>query len=416
MGKTIAEKILSKACKHEVKPGDFIYPDPDLVILTDTQVYDRVMTMKAMGISRLSQPEKYVIPLGHLAVSNVAKANIVKGIREIVGELGIIHFFDQGYHGVEHSIAIEKALVRPGMLIFGGDTHQSTVGAVSALGIPLPFELLSLLISGTTWIRVPETIRVRLEGRLPVGVLCRDVIHWLIKDIGPDNANYRVLEFSGSAFEHIGIDGRMTLCNVPVQIGAKSAIIEPDNITEDYIRTRSSNPVESVRSDQDAEFIMEFIYDISQINPMIALPPNPDNVLPVEQVAGIKIQRAVIGSCANGMLDDLKVAAGILANRKVHPNVRLVICPATQKVFLNAAQERLIEIFLGAGATIMEPGCPICYGAVSPLASGEICITTTARNEPGRMGSAEAEIYLASPATVAASAVKGEIADPRDFF
>lgn len=418
MGKTIAEKILSRACGRDVKPGEIVYPRPDLVVLTDTQAFNRIQTMKSMGIDTISDPEKYVVPVGHLAVTSIEKADMAKGLRKFAANLGIKHFYDQGHHGVEHILVIEEGLARPGMLIFGGDTHMPTVGAVGAVGIPLPFELLSILTTGTVWIRVPKTLKVELTGILPRGTLSRDLIMRIIKDIGAEHANYRILEFTGPGISHIGIAGRMTLCNVPVQIGAKAAVVEMDKKTSEYIyiKVKGKEPLEIIKSDPDAVFEHHFAYNLNDMEPMVALPPGPDNVVPVKKASGITIHKAVLGCCVNGMLDDLKDAAKILKGRKISPSVRMVISPGTQRVFLQAVRTGVIETFLTAGATIIEPGCPICYGAVSPLASGETCITTTARNEPGRMGSFEASIYLASPATVAASAIKGEITDPREYL
>lgn len=421
MGKTIAEKILAKACSREVISGEIVYPSPDLVVLSDGQVFHDGVTiaeeLKQLGLTKAAQPDKYMVTLSHtVPVTSVAGAVAVKRIRETVAELGIKHFFDEGRHGVEHSISIEKGLIRPGMLVFGSDTHMSQAGAVGALGIPLPYELLTIVATGSVWIKVPRTIKVRLDGSLPKGVLSRDVILWIINDIGAERANYRVLEFTGSGVRQIGIEGRMTLCNVPVQIGAKSAIVEPDEKTIYYVKSRSEEPFEMVISDPDADFEQAFCYDLSKLEPMVALPPSPDNVRPVTALAGTRIHQASLGSCANGMLEDLRVAAQVLKGRKVHSDVRMIVSPATQEVFQDAIREGLIETFLAAEATVTEPTCGICYGSISHLATGEACIATITRNDPGRLGSAEADIYLASPATVAASAVRGEITDPREFL
>ncbi|MFC1981038.1 aconitase/3-isopropylmalate dehydratase large subunit family protein [Chloroflexota bacterium] len=421
MGKTSTEKILTRTCGREVTPGEIVYPDPDLVVLTDLQLYHGSTSitddLRALGVASMPQPGKYMVTLSHaVPVTSNKGAEIVKGIRRAVAELGIENFFDEGCHGIEHSIPIEKGLARPGMLVFGGDTHASTMGAVGALGIPLPYEFLTVLATGTAWIRVPQTIRIELVSSFPEGVLSKDLILWIISDIGAERANYRVLEFFGPGVKTIGVEGRMTLCNVPVQIGAKSAIVEPDEKTVVYVKSRTAQPFEVVKSDPDADFEQAFQYDLSHLEPMVAMPPNPDNVRPVTALAGTKIHQVSLGACPNGMLEDLRIAAQVLKGHRIRSGVRFIVCPATQQVFLEAVREGLIEIFLSAGATITEPGCSICLGTIAPLAAGESCISTITRNEPGRLGSAEADIYLASPATLAASAIKGEITDPREFL
>ncbi|MFC2002026.1 aconitase/3-isopropylmalate dehydratase large subunit family protein [Chloroflexota bacterium] len=424
MGKTTAEKILSKACGREVIPGEIVYPDPDLVLITDTQFYHDGLTsvtiteaLKKLGLNKLAQPDKYVATLSHtVPITSVNGTMLVNKIRKIVAEQGIKNFFDEGRHGVEHTLSLENGLVRPGMLVFGGDTHMTQAGAVGALGIALSFELPTVFATGTTWIKVPRTIKVELTGSLPKGVLSRDAILWIIGDIGAERADYRVIEFTGPGLKEMGIAGRMTLCDVCPEIGAKSAIAEPDEKTIDYVKARIKEPFEVLKSDPDAEFEQIFHYDLAELVPMVAIPPTPDNVKPLTTMAGTRINQANLGSCANGTVEDLRVAAQILKGKKVHTGVRMIVCPATQGVFEEAAREGLVETFLAAGAVVTEPSCGICFGLFSHLAAGEACIATITRNDPGRIGSPEADIYLASPATVAASAIKGEITDPRELL
>ena len=421
MGMTIAEKILSKSCGRKVTPGELVYPEPDLVVATEVQLFHEGIPiteeLKELGITKIAHPERYMVTLGHTApVTSPATAETAKRVRGIVAELGIKHFFDQGQHGIEHSQVIEKGLARPGMLVYGGDTHMTMVGAVGVLGIAVCYELLTIFATGAIWIRVPSTIKVELTGSLRKGVFSRDLISWIISDIGAERGNYRVLEFTSPAINNIEIEARMTLCNVPPQIGAKSAIVTPDEKAINYVKARSNEPFEVVRSDPDASYEQVFRYDLSTLEPMVALPPNPDNVKPLTTLVGTKIHQATLGSCANGMLSDLRAAAAVLKGQRVHAGVRMVVCPATTEVYLDAVREGLIETFLSSGATINEPGCGICFGTIASLAVGEACIATITRNEPGRTGTMEADIYLASPATVAASAIKGEIADPREFL
>ncbi len=424
MGKTIAEKILSKACGREVTPGEIVYPEPDLVVVTDTQVYTNGMNiititevLRGLGLTRLAHPDKYLVTRSHtVPVISVNGASLVKKLRETVAEQGIRHFFDEGRHGVEHNLSIEKGFVRPGMLVFGGDTHMTQAGAVGALGIALSFELPTVFATGTTWIEVPKTIKVELTGSLPHGVFSRDAIFWIIGDIGAERADYRVIEFTGPGLKKIGIEGRMTICDVCAEIGVKSAIAEPDEKTVNFVKARSKETFEVFRSDADADFEQVFQYDLSKLVPMVAIPPTPDNVRPITAVAGTRIQQASLGSCANGTVEDLRVASRILKGKKVHPDVRMIVCPATMGVFEEAAREGIIATLLTAGAVVTEPSCGICLGLFSHLAAGDTCIATITRNDPGRLGSPEADIYLASPATVAASAIKGEITDPREYL
>ncbi|MDO8687768.1 MAG: aconitase/3-isopropylmalate dehydratase large subunit family protein [Dehalococcoidales bacterium] len=421
MGKTIAEKILSRACGREVTPGEIVYPDPDLVVLSDYQIIEDGVSLsqklKKLGLNKAVRPEKLMVSLDHsVPVTTPLKAEVNKRLKETVAELGVKYFFDEGNHGIEHYMPIEKGLARPGMLVFGGDTHMSNVGSVGALGIPVPYELLTLVATGTLWVKVPKTIKVELRGRLQKGVVGRDVILWIISDIGGERGNYRVLEFTGPGIKGIGIDGRTTICNVSVQIGAKSGIVEPDEVTIEYVKSRTKEPFEVVKSDPDADYDQVFRYDLAKLEPMVALPPTPDNVKPVSAVAGTKIHQANIGSCANGGLDDLRIAAQVVKGRKVHPGVRMVVSAATQGIFIDAVREGIIETLLTAGAIVGEPTCGICGGSIGSVAAGLTCIATSTRNDPGRLGSPETDIYLASPATAAASAIRGEITDPRELL
>ena len=421
MGKTIAEKILARTCGREVTPGEIIFPDPDLVVLSDYQLVEDGVSisekLKQLGKSKAATPDKLMVALDHtVPVTTPIRAEANKRIREIVADLGVKYFFDEGDHGIEHYIPIEKGLARPGMLVFGGDTHMSNVGAIGAFGIPVPYELLTIVATGTLWTQVPRTIKIELTGSLQKGVVGRDVILWVINDIGGERGNYRVLEYSGPAVKDIGIDGRTTICNVSVQIGAKSGIFEPDERTIEYVKSKTSEPFEVVKSDPDAEFDQVFTYDLSKLEPMIALPPTPDNVRPVSAVAGTKIHQANIGSCANGGLDDLMVAAEVVRGRKVHSGVKMLVAAATQDIFRRAVREGIVDTLLTAGVTVTEPTCGICGGSIGSVAAGLTCIATSTRNDPGRLGSPETDIYLASPATAAASAIKGEITDPREFL
>ena len=290
-------------------------------------------------------------------------------------------------------------------------------GAVGALGIALLTEISEVLACGSVWLRVPETVRINLNGRLMPGVSIRDVAQRLIADFDAEVMDYAVVEFAGPALEEIGLDGRFTLCNTPIEIGAKSVLVEPDETVLDYLRDRVEGDVVPVYSDAEATFRWTGDYAIDLLEPQVGAPPRPDNVVGVSEVAGTRIQHAFIGSCASSLYDDMAAAAAILDGRRVHPNVRLFVTPGTQEICARAAAEGLLGSLVEAGAIVTAPGCGPCAGGrIAPLAPGEASINTGTRNDPGRLGPTEADIYLASPATVAASAVAGQITDPREFL
>jgi 3-isopropylmalate/(R)-2-methylmalate dehydratase large subunit len=303
------------------------------------------------------------------------------------------------------------------MFIEAYDVHVTNYGAVGALALPFVIEISEVLALGSVWVQVPQTVRVDLVGRMTPGTLIRDVAQKLIADLGDERVNYAVVEFGGSAMADIDIAGRQTLCNTPIDIGAKSCLVEPDAVTREYLAGRTDVPYEMVASDAGAAFRTRVEYDLGKIAPQVALPPTPDNVVDVDEVVGRPIQHAFIGSCASGNLPELRVAAQVLAGRNVHADTRLFITPTTQAVAAEAAREGLLEIFYQAGATITLPGCGPCAGGrIGPVASGEASINTGTRNDFGRLGAADAQVYLASPMTVAASAVEGRIADPRRYL
>jgi 3-isopropylmalate/(R)-2-methylmalate dehydratase large subunit len=417
MGLTATEKIMSRALGKPVQAGDIVYPEPDLVTVHDYYVTHFARALDEFGVERLFAPEKVLISTDHepLAVTPEG-AERQKQIREIVERYSISMFFDAGRGGLGHVFPMEMGYVVPGMFVLGYDTHVTNYGAVGALGIAVVVEISEVLACGSVWLRVPETVRVMLTGELQPGVYIRDAAQKLISVLGADLVDYTVVEFAGPALTGIGVDGRITLCNTPCDIGAKSTIVEPDAEILEYVSRRAQREYHVVKSDQDADFKAQITYDLSDIEPQVAAPTFPDNVVGIGEVAGLPVQHAFIGSCASGMLDDLRVAATILRTGKVHPGVRLFVTPATQRIAARAATEGLLEIFVEAGAIVTAPGCgPCAAGRIAPTASGEVSVNTGTRNDRGRLGSDEAEIYLASPATVAASAVVGKIADPREL-
>lgn len=418
MGRTIAEKILARAAGRPVVPGEIIYPVPDLITVHDWYVVNFDQALRELGVERLYAPEKVLISTDHepVALSRQASER-QKAVRAIVAKYGITHFFDAGRGGHGHIFPMERGFIRPGMFVLAYDTHVTNYGAVGCLGVPLVTEISEVLACGTAWLRVPETVRINLTGRLRPGVTMRDVAQRLIRDLDPDLVDYSVVEYGGPALAGIGFAGRMTLCNTPLEIGAKSALVEPDAATLAWLAPRVGEALHPVTSDADARYAAVVERDIALAEPQVAAPPRPDNVVGVSTLRGRPVQHAFIGSCANGALEDLRDAAAILKGRRLHPQVRLIVTPATQEIAAAAAAEGLLQIFIDAGAMLTAPGCGPCAGGrIGTIGPGETSINTGTRNDPGRLGQRDAEIYLASPLTVAASAVAGEIADPREFL
>lgn len=418
MGSTASEKILSRAAGRAVAAGETIYPAPDLVTVHDWYVVNFDKALREFGLDRVFDASRVLISTDHepVALSKEA-AQRQQAVREIVARYGIEQFFDTGRGGHGHVFPMERGIVRPGMFVLAYDTHVTNYGAVGCLGFAMVTEISEVLACGSVWIRVPETVRVNLRGRLRAGSTIRDLAQKMTGDLSADLIDYTTVEYGGPAMADIGFGGRMTLCNLPLEIGAKSALIEPDAWTETYVRGRTDKPFTPVRSDPDARFKAVIELDLGDIEPQVARPPRPDNVVGVSAVEGTPVDHAFIGSCANGSIEDLRDAASILRGRQIASRVRLLVTPATQEIAAQAAREGLVEIFIAAGATLSAPGCGACAsGRISPVAAGEVSINTATRNDPGRMGAPEAQLYLASPLTVAASAVAGAISDPRKYL
>ena len=418
MGQTITEKILSRVMKRPVKAGEIVYPEPDLMTVHDWYVVNFDKALQEQGVTQLFDPKRVLISTDHEPVAtNPASAERQKNVREIVRKYGIAQFFDVGRGGLGHIFPMEMGLITPGMFVLAYDTHVTNYGAVGCLGIPMVFEIPEVLACGSCWIQVPETVRVNLTGRLNKGITIRDVSQRMIVDIGEDNLDYSVVEYGGPALTDIDFGGRMTLCNNPLEMGAKSALIETDQHMVEWLEPRVKDTITPQVSDPDATFKSVYDYDLGCLEPQVAAPPRPDNVVGVSKVAGVAVNHAFIGSCANGSIEDLRDAASILRGRKIHPSVRLFITPATQEIAVRAGNEGLITAFMESGAVMTAPGCGPCAGGrISPVAPGEVSINTGTRNDPGRLGTTKADVYLASPLTVAASAVAGEIVDPRKYL
>jgi len=414
---TFAEKILAKyGGEKKVVPGQILTIKPDHLLMHDNAapIISKIQPeLKEYGIFSRSLP---VIVLDHV-IPAAAEKNAVqhKQIREFVKKYKIKHFFDVGC-GICHQIIIEKGLALPGTVLLGSDSHTCSYGAIGAFSSGIDrTEAAALLLTGETWLKVPQSIKITLKGRLQHMVTAKDLILSIIGDISASGADYCSVEFQGNV-NQFSIEERFTIANMGVEMGAKNAVFPVDDVTVNYLKSIKipKSKYTPINPDENATYDRELTYNLSLIEPVIAVPHSVDKVKPIKDVEGIEIQQCLLGTCTNGRLSDFQIAAKILKGKTVHPNVRLLILPASRKIYLDALNKGLIKTFIEAGGTVLPPGCGPCLGAhQGVLAPGERCLSTSNRNFKGRMGCNEAEIYLASPATVAMSAVYGKITDPR---
>ena len=413
----ICEKILARASgKKEVSPGEIVEAKVDMAMVNEITGPLAIEAFHEIGIEKVWDNQRIVMVLDHqIPADSVKSAELHKIMRKFAKEQGIRHFYDVGFGGVCHQVMVEKGHVRPGELIVGADSHTCTYGALGAFGTGIgSTEMAAVFATGRIWLKVPETIKISVTGTFQKFVTAKDLILNVIGQIGADGALYKAIEFNGSTIESLSISERMTLCNMAVEAGAKTGIINPDEKTILYVRNRTNEPFKPLTSDFDAEYEKTIEIDVSGLEPQIACPHSVDNVKSASEVEGTPINQAFIGSCTNGRIEDLRLAAEIIKGRKISNGVRFLVTPASQEVYLQALREGLLETFVEAGACVCNPTCGACFGGhMGLLADGETCISSSNRNFIGRMGSPKAKIYLASPATVAASAIKGEITDPR---
>lgn len=416
MGHTFAQKILArKAGLERVEPGQIVTVRPDK-LLTHDNTAAIAKIFRQIGVKEVARPEINVIVLDHVVpAATEGHAQNHQQIRQFVKEQGITNFYDVG-EGICHQVLPEKGHALPGYLIVGSDSHTTTHGAFGAFAAGIGrTEAAAVMATGEIWLMVPHSYRISFEGQLPNGVYAKDLILFAIGDLGADGADYRAVEFTGSVIEEMSVAGRMVLCNMAAEMGAKIGVVEPDEKTRTWLRGRVEVDFEEVFADPDAAYERVIGYDVSDLVPQVARPHTVDNVVPVTEVAGTRIDQALVGTCTNGRLEDLRVAAQILKGRRVAPTTRLLILPASREVLLAALSEGVIADLVTAGAVILNPGCGPCLGAhEGVMAPGEVTLSTANRNFKGRMGCKQAEIYLASPATVAASALAGEVVDPRE--
>ena len=413
----IIEKILANASgKREVSPGEIIEASIDAAMIHDLTGPLAIKSFRKIGAKKVWDNQRIVVILDHIVpASSVISANLHRIVRNFVEEQNIENFYDVGRGGVCHQVMPEKGHVRPGEVIVGADSHTCTYGAFGAFATGIgSTEMAAVFATGKLWFRVPEVIKVNVTGKFRKLVTAKDLTLNVVGNIGADGAIYKGLEFGGATIREMSVDGRMVLCNMAVEMGAKAGIIEPDEKAVDYVKGRTDKAVKPVKSDPDAVYERVLDVDISDLEPQVAVPHSVDNVKPVSEVEDIEVDQAFIGSCTNGRLEDLRSAARVLKGKRIAGGVRLVVIPASQEIYLNALNEGLIKTFMEAGATIGNPNCGPCLGGhMGILAEDEVCISSSNRNFVGRMGSTKSYVYLASPATVAASAITGKITDPR---
>lgn len=419
MGMTIAEKILAEHVgKKELSPGEIINAKIDFVLLNDITAPIAIKEFEKLGIKDVFDKEKIALVPDHFTPQkDIKAAEQCKMVREFAKKYKIKYYFEVGRVGIEHALLPEEGLVVPGDLVIGADSHTCTYGALGAFATGVgSTDAAVAMATGECWFKVPETIKFIYYGKLNRWVGGKDLILYTIGDIGVDGASYMVMEFTGEVIDNLPMSGRFTICNMAIEAGAKAGIIVPDKITEEYVKLRAKRAYKFYTSDKDVKYFDIREYDCSKIPPMVACPHLPSNVKPAEELTHIRIDQVVIGSCTNGRLEDLREAAYVLKGRKVHPDVRMIIIPATQKIYKQALKEGLIEIFLEAEATVSPPTCGPCLGGhMGILAKAERAIATTNRNFVGRMGHPESEVYLSNPAVAAASGVLGRIGTPEEL-
>jgi 3-isopropylmalate/(R)-2-methylmalate dehydratase large subunit len=417
MGKTLAEKILSLKSHGEAKAGDVVISDVDLAFIQDTTGPLTIRQFRESGFEALAKPQQAVVFLDHAAPSPAQQlSNDHILLRRFAGEGGC-RIYDVG-EGICHQLVAEN-FANPGDVIVGADSHTVTAGALGAFATGMGSSDVAVALAlGKTWFRVPESFLIELSGTFPRGVYAKDLILYLIGQIGADGASYKALEFGGEALAKLTVSQRLTIANMAVEAGAKVGLFPADKITRDFLTEHGrGDKHKPLSADSGANYEHVIPVNLDQLEPMLSLPHTVDNVRPVAQMKGIKIQQAFIGTCTNGRLEDLAVAAEILRGKKRHAGTRLLIGPASRQVLIQAMEKGYMESLVEAGAIILPPGCAACLGLhQGVLGDGEVCLSTANRNFKGRMGNPKAMVYLASPATAAASAIKGEITDPREVI
>ncbi len=400
-----------------VSPGEFINVRVDLVLSNDITAPLAIKEFQRLGINKVFDPKKVIMIPDHFCPNkDILSAEQAKMMREFARKYSLL-YSEVGRMGIEHVLLPEQGLVLPGEVVIGADSHTCTYGAVGAFATGMgSTDIAVAMATGEIWMKVPPTIKFVYSGKPGEWVGGKDLILYTIGNIGVDGALYSAMEFTGEAIDALPMDGRFTMSNMAIEAGGKAGIFRVDDKTQHYVKSRAKRPYHVYEPDKNAEYERVIEYDVSKLEPQVALPHLPSNVKPVSQVGDIKIDQAVIGSCTNGRLEDLRLAAKVLKGRQVNPEVRCIVIPGSQQVYLDAMHEGLVEIFVKAGAVVSTPTCGPCLGGyMGVLAAGERCVSTTNRNFIGRMGSPQSEVYLANPAVAAASAITGKIASPADI-
>jgi 3-isopropylmalate/(R)-2-methylmalate dehydratase large subunit len=415
---TLAEKILAAHTdRKQIVPGEFINVRADMVLSNDITAPIAIKEFRKIGVKKVFDPKKVVMVADHFVPNkDIISAEQTKFVREFAHEYGIL-YYDVGQMGIEHALLPEQGLVLPGDVVIGADSHTCTYGAVGAFATGMgSTDIAAAMATGDIWMKVPPTIKFVYRGKLGKWVGGKDLILYTIGRIGVDGALYASMEFTGEAIDSLPMDGRFTMANMAIEAGAKAGLFRVDAKTLEYVKARAKRKYQVYEPDKDADYAQVIEYDVTGMEPQISFPHSPANTKPLSQAVGIAIDQSVIGSCTNGRLEDLRLAASILKGKKVNPNVRCIVIPGTQTIYLNALREGLIEAFIQAGAAVSTPTCGPCLGGyMGVLAGGERSISTTNRNFVGRMGSTKSEVYLANPAIAAASAVLGRIGGPDEL-
>ena len=416
MGMTITEKILAAhAAREEVVPGEFILAELDLALGNDITAPIAIKQFESAGAKRVFDPRKICFVADHFVPNkDIKSAEQTKQLRDFALKHKLAHFYDVGRMGIEHALLPEQGLVVPGDLAIGADSHTCTYGALGAFSTGVgSTDLAAAMVTGRVWLKVPESMKLIYRGPLKKWVGGKDIILYTIGRIGVDGALYRAMEFTGDTIASLPMADRFTICNMAIEAGAKSGVIAPDEETKRYVEHRARSEPKFYESDDDARYAEVLEFDASAIELQVAVPHLPGNAIPVGEVGDVQIDQAVIGSCTNGRIEDMRIAASVLKGKRVARNVRLIVIPATQRIYLDCVREGLAEVFVEAGGVFSTPTCGPCLGGhMGVLAAGEVAVSTTNRNFRGRMGHPDSEVYLAGPAVAGASAVAGRIISP----
>lgn len=423
MGMTLTEKILAnRAEMKEIKPGDLIIVEIDIAMATDISSPLTIKIFKEMGAEKVFDPEKIPLVHDHLVpAKDIQSAEFSKIMRNFAREQGIKYYYEVGRSGISHQLLPEQGLIHPGDVVFGADSHSTTYGGLGCFATGVgSTDMAAAWVLGESWLRVPESIKIRFTGKLPEWVSAKDMMLLVCRDLGLEGGTYKALEFGGETIENMPMYDRFVFANMTIECGGKNGVVIADDTTREYLKGRAKKPEEEwlfFQPDEDATYCQELNYDVSDLQPMVARPNLPGNVVSVAEVERVPVDQVYIGSCTNGKIEDLRIAAGVLKGKKIHDKLRMVVVPATEQIYHQMLTEGLAEIFHEAGASIGPPTCGACFGAhMGVMGDNEVGVFTTNRNFVGRNGSTSAQVYLVSPAVAAATAIRGVITDPREVL